>query len=50
LYVSPIVTLIASALYLHEPVSIIGLIGCALIMAGVILSEKLSRNRGFRSH
>ena len=50
LYVSPIVTLIASALYLHEPVSIIGLTGCALIMAGVILSEKLSRNRGFRSH
>lgn len=43
LYVSPIVTLVASALYLGEKVSIVGYIGCALIMIGVILSEKLSK-------
>lgn len=42
LYISPIVTLIASAVYLHERVSIVGLIGCSLILIGVILSEKLS--------
>lgn len=42
LYVSPIVTLLASALYLKEHVSIIGYVGCTLILIGVILSEKLS--------
>lgn len=45
LYVSPIVTLIASALYLGENVSMVGYFGCGLIMAGVILSEKLSARR-----
>lgn len=45
LYISPIVTLIASALYLHEQVTVIGLIGCSLILLGVILSEKLSSKR-----
>ena len=42
LYISPIVTLVASALYLGEVVSLVGYIGCTLIMVGVILSEKLS--------
>lgn len=46
LYVSPIVTLVASALYLGENVSVVGYIGCALIMLGVILSEKLSAKVG----
>lgn len=45
LYVSPIVTLVASALYLGENVSVVGYIGCTLIMIGVILSEKLSAKR-----
>ena len=41
LYVSPIVTLVASAVFLDETVSIVGYIGCAMILIGVILSEKL---------
>ena len=45
LYVSPIVTLVASVLYLGENVSVVGYVGCALIMVGVVLSEKLSRPR-----
>lgn len=42
LYISPIVTLVASMLYLGEQVSAIGYAGCALILIGVVLSEKLS--------
>lgn len=45
LYISPIVTLVASALYLGEVVSIVGYVGCSLIMVGVILSEKLSAKK-----
>lgn len=45
LYLCPIVTLVASALYLGEMVSIVGYIGCTLIMVGVILSEKLSAKK-----
>ncbi len=43
LYLSPLVTLVMSALLLHEHISIVGYTGCALIMAGVILSEKMSQ-------
>lgn len=43
LYISPIMTLIASYLFLKEPVSAVGLTGCGLILVGVILSEKLSK-------
>lgn len=42
LYISPIMTLIASYIFLGEKVSTIGYIGCALILVGVVLSEKLS--------
>lgn len=43
LYISPIVTLVLSVWILREPVSWMGYIGCALILTGVILSEKLKR-------
>lgn len=42
LYVSPIVTLAASYFYLGEQISAIGYTGCALILVGLILSEKLN--------
>ncbi len=42
LYISPIMTLIASYIVLHEKISAVGYIGCAMILAGVILSEKLA--------
>lgn len=38
-------TLIASYIFLNEHVSTVGLVGCALIMAGVILSEKLNSRK-----
>lgn len=40
LYLSPIVTLVLSAVVLDERVSIIGYIGCAMIILGLIVSEK----------
>ncbi len=43
LYFSPVVTLILCAVLLHEPVSVVGYIGCALILFGVILSEKIGK-------
>lgn len=45
LYVSPIVTLVLSALVLDEQVSWVGYTGCALIMIGMFLSEKLNTKR-----
>lgn len=46
LYFSPIVTLVLSAWLLSEYVSLTGYIGCALILMGLILAEKIgSRHR-----
>lgn len=42
LYFQPIVTLVASALFLGEKVSLIGYTGCGLILVGVWLSDRLS--------
>lgn len=41
LYFSPVITLIASVYFLNEPVTLIGYVGCALTIGGVIISEKL---------
>lgn len=41
LYFSPLITLIASVWLLNENVSIVGYIGCALTVGGVIVSEKV---------
>lgn len=43
LYVSPIVTLIASVFLLGETITWIGYVGCALILGGMWLGEHLSR-------
>lgn len=45
LYVQPIITLIASALLLSEKVSIVGYVGCSLILLGVWISDRKSRCR-----
>lgn len=45
LYVQPIITLIASALLLGEKVSIVGYVGCSLILLGVWISDRMSRCR-----
>lgn len=41
LYLGPLITLIASAIFLDERISAIGYIGCILIIGGVMMSEKL---------
>lgn len=46
LYVSPIVTLLLSKFYLGENISWIGYAGCALIILGLVASEKLGGSRG----
>lgn len=43
LYVSPIITLVASYLLLNEEISAVGYTGCALILIGVWVSDRLSR-------
>lgn len=43
LYLQPVITMIASVFLLGEVVSIIGGTGCALILLGLILSEKLGK-------
>lgn len=45
LYVQPIITLIASALLLGEKVSVVGYVGCSLILLGVWISDRMSRCR-----
>ena len=42
LYVQPIITLVASALLLGEQGTWVGYVGCALILVGVILTDRLS--------
>ena len=43
IYLQSIVTLVVSALWLHERVSIVGYTGCALILLGLWLSDRLGR-------
>lgn len=50
LYFQPVVTLIASAIILHEKVSIVGYTGCTLILVGVWLSDRLSVKRPGQQH
>lgn len=45
LYIQPIITLIASALLLGEKVSIVGYVGCSMILLGVWISDRMSRCR-----
>lgn len=49
LYFQPVVTLIASAWILDEKVTLIGYIGCTMILGGVWLSDFLSRRSIDRS-
>ena len=43
LYFTPITTLLISAIFLGERITIIGIVGFSLILGGVIISEKLHR-------
>lgn len=46
MYFSPIVTLVLSAVMLGEAVSVIGCVGCVLILAGVIAGDRLGARKG----
>ena len=46
MYISPIVTLVLSAVMLGEAVSVIGCTGCVLILAGVIAGDRLGARKG----
>lgn len=44
LYGQPLVTMIVAAIFLGEHVTLLGYIGCALIIGGLIISDKLNLN------
>ena len=43
IYWSPVVSIIAAAIWFGEHPTLIAYLGCALIMAGVIIAEKFKR-------
>ena len=45
MYFSPVVTLVLSAVMLGEKISLIGCVGCALILGGVIAGDRLGSRR-----
>lgn len=49
LYIQPIITLVVSVVLLHEHVSAIGYLGCALILIGLWLGDYLSRRKALKS-
>lgn len=41
LYAQPLVTMIAGSIWLYEPVTILGILGCLLIIGGLIITDRL---------
>lgn len=42
-YLSPIISMIAAAIWFGERTNLVAYLGCALILAGVIIAEKFKR-------
>jgi drug/metabolite transporter (DMT)-like permease len=42
LYATPLISMIAAAIVLNEPITLFGIIGCLLIIVGLYISDKLS--------
>lgn len=47
LYAQPLVTMIIAALMINENITMLGYIGCVLIIGGLIISDKLKENKRF---
>ena len=45
LYGQPIVTMVVAAFIFHDPVTLLGVCGCILIISGLIISDKVSEIR-----
>ena len=50
MYLQPIITLVVSVLFLGEKVSVVGCIGCALILLGLWLGDWLTRRIAMKQH
>lgn len=44
LYLDPVISIIIGVIVLHERVGIVAIVGCTLVLLGVIMVEKTSRN------
>lgn len=49
MYLQPVITLIFSVIFLHEAVTAVGYIGCALILGGLWLGDYLTRRQKMKS-
>ena len=45
LYLQPLVTMVAAFFILHEQIYLLGYIGCALIIGGLVCTDKLKLGR-----
>lgn len=48
MYFQSVVTMIASAFIIGEPITAMGVIGCLMIIGGLFLGDKLNRNRAMQ--
>lgn len=42
LYMQPLVTMIAAVIVFHDPITMLGIIGCVLIIGGLVISDKVA--------
>ena len=50
LYLQPIVTMVASAILIEERITVMGVIGCVLIIGGLVIGDRVSPQKDGASH
>ena len=50
MYFQPVVTMIAAAIIIGEPITPIGVLGCVTIIFGLWLGDWLTRRRAMKLH